>query len=586
STGIQNYISRIEEDTLSSYPLTIQETTVDVSSMVVGLMNEQNKEVEREEGRIYSRDIMNDMLEVMSTELKKNNLKDFKEYLESDRNSARDSINAIQYSYNLKLNLYKQTAENSYIQVNPSQVMNALGMGQMMEQEDSFMSSMGGSSYATNTDVWIELLNNDELLKSQYDLLAGKWPESYNEVMLIATSDNSISDYTLYALGLKNQSELAQKIKDLQEGKTVSGDDQTSYSYDELLNISFKLLLNTDYYQKQGNMWVDQSDNNEYMTKLLNSAEEIKIAGIIRPNEESLIAQTGTGGIGYTSDLEEYVINKINSTEIAEKQKATPETNIFTGMPFAITTGVGTGSAIDYSTLTAEQRTYIQNLSQVELAELMRQYTSNTNATYESNLQKLGIVDITDPSAISIYPSSFKGKEQIEQMIENYNQDKINQGNDEDTIEYTDLVGMMMSSVSSIVDVVSYVLIAFVSISLIVSSIMIGIITYISVLERTKEIGILRSIGASKQDVSRVFNAETFIVGLVSGLIGIGVTLLLCIPINIIIKALVDVSNIAKLPLTGAVILVVISMLLTMFAGLIPSKMASKRDPVEALRSE
>ena len=229
---------------------------------------------------------------------------------------------------------------------------------------------------------------------------------------------------------------------------------------------------------------------------------------------------------------------------------------------------------------------YLASLSQEEMAELMQQYTENAGATYEGNLEKMGVVDLASPSSISIYPKDFEAKDMIGTSIENYNQKQREEGKEENVITYTDLVGTMMSSVSTIIDAISYVLIAFVAISLVVSSIMIGIITYISVLERTKEIGILRSIGASKKDISRVFNAETFIVGLCAGLLGIGVTLLLNIPINIIIKAITDISGLASLPVMGGIILVLISMILTIIAGLIPAKMASKKDPVEALRTE
>ena len=286
--------------------------------------------------------------------------------------------------------------------------------------------------------------------------------------------------------------------------------------------------------------------------------------------------------VGYTKELKEYVINEVNNSEIVKEQKENPDINIFTGIEFP----EDTDAKFDFSSLTEEQRMYMASLSEEELANLMQQYTENANATYEGNLEKMGVVDLESPSSISIYPKDFESKEQIATEIENYNQKQRDDGKEENVITYTDIVGTMMNSVSTIIDAISYILIAFVAISLVVSSIMIGIITYISVLERTKEIGILRSIGASKKDISRVFNAETFIIGLCAGLLGIGVTLLLNIPINMIIKAVTDISGIAKLPTAGAIILVVISMVLTIIAGLIPARMASKKDPVEALRTE
>ena len=307
----------------------------------------------------------------------------------------------------------------------------------------------------------------------------------------------------------------------------------------------------------------------------------LKIVGIIRPNEEA-VATSINGAIGYTYELQEYVINKINETEIAKEQKSNPEINVFTGRTFE----TNTSTNFDYSALSDEEKAYMQSLSQEELTQVMATYSQNNSATYEKNLKKLGIVDLDNPSSINIYPKDFKSKEEIINIIENYNEQKIKEGKEEDVINYTDIVGVMMNSVSTIIDVISYILIAFVAISLVVSSIMIGIITYISVLERTKEIGILRSIGASKKDISRVFNAETFIVGITAGLLGIGITILLTLPINAIIKQLADISNAARLPMAGGIILVIISVILTMIAGLIPAKIAANKDPVEALRTE
>ena len=286
--------------------------------------------------------------------------------------------------------------------------------------------------------------------------------------------------------------------------------------------------------------------------------------------------------VGYTKELKEHVINEVNDAEIVKEQKENPDINVFTGAKFP----EDTDKAFDFSSLTDEQKMYMASLSQEEMAELMQQYAENASATYEGNLEKMGVVDLNNPSKISIYPKDFESKDKIATAIENYNQKQRNDGKEENVITYTDLVGTMMNSVSNIIDAISYILIAFVGISLVVSSIMIGIITYISVLERTKEIGILRSIGASKKDISRVFNAETFIVGLGAGILGIGVTLLLNIPINMIIKAVTDINGLASLPVVGGVILVLISMVLTVIAGLIPAKMASKKDPVEALRTE
>ena len=567
SSGMQAYINRVEEDTLSSYPITVQEETIDMASMMTSLMGE-TEETEHEEGKVYSKNIVNDMLSTISTKIQSNNLEEFKKYLDDENSPIKDYINAVQYSYNLDLNIYKED-DDKVVQVNPSQIFAKLGM--------EGMSNM----MLAETDVWQELLDNDELLQSQYDVIAGKWPENYNEVVLIVDENNEIYDYTLYTLGILDQDELEEKYQKILDGEEVEDEDVKSYTYDDLLNTKFKVLLNTDYYEKDGDIWIDNTENEDYIKEKLEDAEEISIAGIIRP-KEGTVATAMSATVGYTKELKEYVINEVNNSEIVKEQKENPDINIFTGIEFP----EDTDAKFDFSSLTEEQRMYMASLSEEELANLMQQYTENANATYEGNLEKMGVVDLDSPSSISIYPKDFESKEQIATEIENYNQKQRDDGKEENVITYTDIVGTMMNSVSTIIDAISYILIAFVAISLVVSSIMIGIITYISVLERTKEIGILRSIGASKKDISRVFNAETFIIGLCAGLLGIGVTLLLNIPINMIIKAVTDISGIAKLPTAGAIILVVISMVLTIIAGLIPARMASKKDPVEALRTE
>ena len=580
SHGMQSYINRVEEDTLSSYPLTIQEASIDVTSMLEAMMGNGEKE-EHNDNKIYSRPIVNNILETVSTKLQTNNLEEFKKYLESGDTNIKDYINAIQYEYNLNLNIYKQNEDKTYQQVNPSKVFDELGFGEMMESRQSTSSMMSGSMTMTQTDVWNEMLDNQNLLQSQYDVLAGNWPTKYNEVVLIVDENNEVSDYTLYSLGIKDIKELNESMEKIKNKEKVEAGESESYSYDDLLNYKFKILLNTDYYKESGNAWQDMSNDDEYMKNVVDNAEEITIVGIIKPNEEN-VSSSGAGMIGYTKELKEYVINKINETEIVKEQKENPNINVFTGIEFP----KNQNSSFDYSQLTDEQRMYMSTLSEAELAELMKNYAENSTATYDSNLSTLGVVDLNKPSTINIYPKDFESKDMITTRISEYNDKQTNDGKEENVITYTDIVGVMMSSVSTIINVISYVLIAFVGISLVVSSIMIGIITYISVLERTKEIGILRSIGASKKDVSRVFNAETLIIGLVAGLIGIVVTLLLNIPINMIIKSIVGISNISKLPTAGAIILVVISVGLTMIAGLIPARFAAKRDPVEALRTE
>ena len=578
SNGMQNYIDRVQEDTLASYPITIQEATIDMSSMIETMMG-NGEETEHEDGKIYSRAIVNDMLETVSNKIQTNNLEEFRKYLESGETDIKDYINAIQYEYNLDLNIYKQGDDGKIQQVNPSIVFEKLGFGDMISAQQNSMMSSGITM--TQTDVWTEMLDNKELLESQYDVLAGKWPTKYNEVVLIVDENNEISDYTLYSLGIKDVNELSDAMEKIKNGEKIEASEKESYSYENLLNYKFKIILNTDYYKKVGNAWQDMSEDTKYMEELVNNAEEIQIVGIIKPNEQT-VTSSGAGLIGYNKELKEYVINKINDTEIVKEQKENPNINVFTGLEFS----KDSESTFDFSQLSNEQKAYMATLTQEELAELMTTYTSNVNATYENNLSKLGVVDLNKPSTINIYPKDFEAKDMIITRISEYNNKQTNEGKEENVINYTDIVGIMMKSISKIIDAISYALIAFVGISLIVSSIMIGIITYISVLERTKEIGILRSIGASKKDISRVFNAETLIVGLIAGLIGIGATLLLNIPINIGIKAIAGIYGIAKLPTTGAIILVIISIVLTMIAGLIPAKFAAKRDPVEALRNE
>ena len=419
------------------------------------------------------------------------------------------------------------------------------------------------------------MFDSEEMNEQMYDLVAGSWPENYNEVVLVVDENNEISDFTLYALGLKDSSKLSEMYQNIVNG-TPFEVEQTSYEIDDLLNLRFKFILNSDYYVKENGIWVDKRSDEEYMEELLENAEELVITGIIKPNEESVVASTA-GGILYLKDLKEYVINKINESNIVQEQIENPDINVFTGREFS-------NEEFSIDSLTPEQLAYLQSLSPTEMAAVIENYEQQAGATYDDVLNQIGVIDLDKPSSINIYPKDFDSKEEIVNIINNYNEQEQEAGRDENVINYSDLVGVMMSGISTIIDVISYVLMAFVSISLIVSSIMIGIITYISVLERTKEIGILRAIGASKKDISRVFNAETFIEGLIAGVMGIIITLILTIPINIIIKNLAGISNVAILPIGGAIILIIISIILTTIAGLIPSRMASKKDPVEALR--
>lgn len=541
SNGIQNYIDRVQRDTLSSYPIQLQKESVDVSSMIENMMGNKDKNVDHDKDKIYSNNIMTDMVNSMVAEVNSNNLKAFKSYLENHKSDVDGYISDIQYSYDVPLYIYSTDTSDGVTQLNPSSVME--NMYGMSVSGDGMM-----SAGMQNTSVWSRLFDNRQMLDEQYDLIAGSWADNYNEVMLVVDENNEIDDYTLYSLGFKDPAEVKKIFKNVMAGNSYETE-ETQYTYDEVLDKKFKLVLPTDLYRYNDTfgIWEDASHDDEYMTTVVNNAEEVKIAGIIRKNPDAASVSVSSG-VAYTKDLMPYIIEKVNETQIVKQQLADPEKDVFTGMSFD------------------NDKTSI--------------------STLENNKSLLGIASEDNPSEIDIYAKDFDSKEKLQDFIKNYNDEVTADGRDEDTINYTDYVGILMSSVSTIITAISSVLIAFVAISLVVSSIMIGIITYISVLERTKEIGVLRSIGASKKDVSRVFNAETLIEGFVSGAMGIIITLILCIPANAVIKNVTDISNVAQLPVAGAVILVIISMLLTTIAGLIPAKMAAKKDPVVALRTE
>ena len=541
SNGIQNYIDRVQRDTLSSYPIQLQKESVDVSSMIENMMGNKDKNVDHDKDKIYSNNIMTDMVNSMVAEVNSNNLKAFKSYLENHKSDVDGYISDIQYSYDVPLYIYSTDTSDGVTQLNPSSVME--NMYGMSVSGDGMM-----SAGMQNTSVWSRLFDNRQMLDEQYDLIAGSWADNYNEVMLVVDENNEIDDYTLYSLGFKDPAEVKKIFKNVMAGNSYETE-ETQYTYDEVLDKKFKLVLPTDLYRYNDTfgIWEDASHDDEYMTTVVNNAEEVKIAGIIRKNPDAASVSVSSG-VAYTKDLMPYIIEKVNETQIVRQQRTDPEKDVFTGMSFD------------------NDKTSI--------------------STLENNKSLLGIASEDNPSEIDIYAKDFDSKEKLQDFIKNYNDEVTADGRDEDTINYTDYVGILMSSVSTIITAISSVLIAFVAISLVVSSIMIGIITYISVLERTKEIGVLRSIGASKKDVSRVFNAETLIEGFVSGAMGIIITLILCIPANAVIKNVTDISNVAQLPVAGAVILVIISMLLTTIAGLIPAKMAAKKDPVVALRTE
>ena len=589
SSGFQSYIKRVEEDTLSSYPIAIEEEQVDYSSMMSAFMGQHVGEAsEKEDGKIYSNNIISEMLNSMMSQVKVNNLADFKKFIEDRNNGFDELVSDIQYGYSTTLNIYKEDTSDGIVQVNPSTVLDTIGMGQLSGMSGSSMmnsSMMGGGSW----DVWSELIGNRTLLESQYDVIAGRWPDAYNEIVLIVDENNEISDYALYALGLKDQNEVADTMTRLAKGEEIVSY-KTEYTYEDILDLRYRLIVNTDFYSynEENDSYTDVRDDEDSYRAAIGDGFQLQVVGILRPDPDAVRGAV-SGSVGYTSALMEYVINQINASNIVKKQAAAPETDVITGLPFTKDgEEVEMENTFDITTLTPEQQAYLASLSQEELDTLMASYMqpATSSATYDGNMEAFGVADLEKPSSIMIYPVDFASKDMISDKISEYNDAVRAEGREEAVINYTDYIGLMMSSISTIINAISYVLIAFVAISLVVSSIMIGIITYISVLERTKEIGILRSIGASKHDISMVFNAETLIVGFVSGAMGIIVTMLLIIPINAIIKNLSGISNVAGLPWLAALILVLISMALTFIAGLIPAKMAAKKDPVVALRSE
>lgn len=697
SNGVQEYINSVERSTLASFPVSIQHETVDYTSLMTSMMNvRDNAEENRDPDRIYTNDISTEMMKTMLSEMQTNNLAEFKEYLESDPDGISASIEEIQYSYDSNLYIYGHSADGDIMQINPSTVMSAM-MGQSMADNVSQMtntySSLMGSSSMSSYDAFRELLSTD-MLKTEYEVLAGRLPEAYNEVVVLVTDRNELSDVTLYTLGLRDQGELEGMMSSVMAGESFDLDTgDLSFSYDDLMGMEFSMLTAPEFYQKNDDgTWTDMRSDSEFMEQAAENGLKLKVVGILKPDADSLISSTNSGGIGYTHALTEYMIDKTNSSELVKAQKENPDVDVFTGIEFPkadeeeeqpmsqseameMLTGMLTEeqrtklnegimaaiteeqqaqiqsammgmvsdeqmNSIMMGVLTPEQLTQLQSGADVnslltdaqkaqmsaqiaasltaeqnaELSTMMngmvdptKMYTifmqvlttdqlrqlmdmtkepETTDATYDGNLKLLGVAELSEPSSMKIYATDFESKEKITRLIEKYNDSKIADDNQADVINYTDYVGLMMSSVSDIINAISYILIAFVAISLIVSSIMIGIITYISVLERTKEIGILRAMGASKRDISNVFNAETLIVGFSAGVIGIAVTLLLNIPINIIIENITGIANVALLPWQGGVILVVISMLLTLIAGLVPAGVAAKKDPVEALRTE
>lgn len=710
SQGMTTYINMVQETTLSSYPLTIEATTIELSTLMETFMNVANEDRSHENDAVYKKAALYDMMNAMnSLEATENDLKSFKKFLEAemkkDNSDLKNAVNGIQYSYNLDLLVYTKNVDGEILFSDTEAILQdlileymAIDMSYMTSMQENMMAGSGMSSMSSMSmapALWQELLPGDngapvnDLITSQYDIVYGSWPNSYDEIVLVVDQNNELDDITLYALGLLSEKDI-DALMDAAMNGTKLEVEETKWTFEEICDMTYKVILNADCYSYDENtgLYSDLRESDTGLRYLYDNALNLKVTGIIKPAEDS-DTQMLTGSIAYTSDLTEYLIKKADGTKVIEAQLANPHTDVVTGLPFKETTGslsneekekdfreyaAGLSDAEKASVFVAIQcipsaefvqqqidaaignmtradieamliqgmgqqmsvseddiKAYLASMTDEELieivsmsmaeqikvqyaTEIMKQmatmdpmqliagfdaalptYTTEqcaiyydeimtfSDSTYEANLLKMGHIDLESPSAINIYASSFENKDIIEAAIADYNKDveEIKQ------ITYTDYIGIMLSSVTTIIDAITYVLIAFVSISLIVSSIMIGVITLISVQERTKEIGILRAIGASKKDVSGMFNAETMIVGFAAGLLGVVVTYILCIPINIILHKVTGISNLnAIFPIPAAIILIVISVLLTLISGIIPSRSAAKKDPVVALRTE
>ena len=643
SNGVQEYIDSVERSTLASYPVQLESETVNYSELMNSMMDirDDDKDAERDPNRVYTNDMSTSMMKSMLSEIKENNLPDFMEKFKNDEEVMKN-VSEIRYSYNSKLYVFSKDLNGKIARVNPSTVMQT-AMGKDMAGTVQGMwgtaSTFTGMDMSSRVNCFEELLS-PETTADRYETLAGRLPEKYDEVVVMVSEHNEISNLMLYTLGLMDQEELADMMSHVMSGEAWESETSIeSFSYDDLLGLQFTMMTAPELFQKNDKGgYDDMSADQDFMKKALENGTELKVVGIVKPNSDSLISSSTMGAIGYTHELTEYMINKTNGSELLKLQKDNPETDIFTGLDFpkkddkpkeamsqeeALKTimemmsqeQIGQMFQSILQTIPQEQQAEVMQTPQEEqFAKLMQLAEPNkitgalmsvltaaqmqqlqdmtkepekTEATYEGNLEILGEADLEKPDGIAIYAKDFEAKENISQFITDYNKEMTDSDREDDAIEYTDYVGMMISGVSDIINAISYILIAFVGISLVVSSIMIGIITYISVLERTKEIGILRAMGASKGNISNVFNAETLIVGFVAGVIGILVTVLLNIPINALIFKLTGIASIKSvLPPVAGGILVIISMALTLIAGLFPAGVASKKDPVIALRTE
>ena len=715
SEGFTAYINEVQEQTLSSYPLTIHDSEMDLSDIMETFMGIDNKDVTHDKDAVYKKSAIYEIIDAFNhLEAKENDLRTFKKFIETERerdtSKLGKALSGVQYSYGLDMLIYTKNVDGKILHSDVTSIMNSIIKEHMgidmaaMNQAESqmmggmssmdMMSAMGGGS---NTRGWSEMLPNDDgtgindVLKNQYEVVYGEWPKAYNEIVLVLDENNELDDLTLYALGLETKEDVDNIMKASMKGDDLNMDNaDIKWSYEEVCSRTYRVILNSSCYKydEETGTYTDLRQTDAGLQYLYDNGIDLKISGIIRPDPDATTTMLKSAA-AYTSDLTKYVVDQMKGSEAIKAQLADETKDVITGLPFKDKDAVlddkqkteafkenaakldEKGKAAMYrkvmttpdeATLNSmveesmkgmsaddmkkaliqimstqmgmkedEVNGYIAQLSENEIRESfakmmteqvktdyaakieekLSQMTQQqlaaglddivkvldekqgaflydnvlefSDSDYESNLLKLGYIDLEKPTAINLYAATFENKDIIKEEIDAYNE-----GKDEvDQIKYTDYIGIMMSSITTIINAITYALIAFVGISLVVSSIMIGVITLISVQERTKEIGILRAIGASKHDVSSMFNAETIIIGFISGLIGVVVTYLLCIPINIIVHTLTGLNNLsAYLPILAALILIAISVFLTLIAGIIPSRSAAKKDPVVALRTE
>ncbi|MCI7333779.1 MAG: ABC transporter ATP-binding protein/permease [Oscillospiraceae bacterium] len=622
SNGINGYIDRIESDALLLFPMSVEKEAVNTDSLLqTALGLNPLLGVNHEKDAVYVNTSFNTMINTFVAQSNSNNLQSFKKYIDENRAKFDELCNDVQFNYTTKLNIYRVQDGENPIQVNPSTLLDNMNM-------ESLSSLEGFVDMNSYVNLWKQLVGDNETIDNYYDVIYGRLPKDYNEVVLIVDGNNEVTELMAYALGLKDQSQFTANLMNaLSGGEKLESGDAERISYDDIINLRFKMLTNSDLMHKdeKTGLWSDMRNNAIYVNSRLEDAIDIKVVGIVRPGEDNVLS-IGTGYIGYTGELMDYALKRTRESEVVKEQLANPKKDVITGLEFFDKTVNDFDLAdidlneIDFNKLNITPFLSMakdMDLSQIDITDmssmfnfgdmsdlqkkLMEGYlddeqvlafkqayidTINSKCSLEKTYETIGYSDESNPTSIALYPKNFETKEEVNNMVDFYNQTVSKDGHEELTINCTDYIGIAMNIATQAINIVTYTLVIFVAISLVVSSIMIGIITYVSVIERTKEIGILRSIGASKRDVSNVFNAETFIIGLSAGLIGIGVTILCEIPINLLLRNLTGAPITAILPFTDGLSLVCISVFLTFIAGLIPSSLAAKKDPVEALRTE